>query len=163
VTMRLLPDLLSGSEGPHLTAWADGTQIDAPQALLVSNNSYGTGDLAGVGRRARIDEGVMGVVAVRVSNARDAARLATGVRSGDITRMTAGDVVVESDQAEIPAGLDGESVRFTAPVHCRVRPGVLRVRVPRNRPGFATVRPHVRPADLLRLAAPGSHPTPETA
>src|SRR4051794_4562362 len=160
VTMRLLPDLLSGSEGPHLTAWADGRQIDAPQALLVSNNSYGTGDIAGVGRRARIDAGVMGVVAIRVSNARDAARLATGVHSRDITRMTAGDVVVESDQAEIPAGLDGESVRFTAPVRCRVRPGALRVRVPRNRPGFATVRPRVRPAELLRLAGPGAHLAP---
>ena len=50
-TLNTLPDLLQGHRGAHLRVQADGTQIDAPQALLVSNNPYGTGDLAGLGRR----------------------------------------------------------------------------------------------------------------
>ena len=61
-TLDLLPDLLQGHRGPRLTARADGAEISAPQALLVANNPYGTGDVAGLGRRARLDRGVLGVV-----------------------------------------------------------------------------------------------------
>src|SRR6476661_1885238 len=35
-----LPDLLCGRRGAHLVADADGLVVDAPQALLVSNNPY---------------------------------------------------------------------------------------------------------------------------
>ena len=41
--------------------------LDGPQAVLVSNNPYGTGDIAGLGRRARLDRGVLGVVGVKVA------------------------------------------------------------------------------------------------
>jgi len=37
-TLNLLPDLLQGHRGAQLAAHADGTQIEAPQALLVANN-----------------------------------------------------------------------------------------------------------------------------
>src|SRR4051794_16931223 len=105
VTMRALPDLLSGDDGPHLTAWADDQKIDQPQALLVSNNRYGTGDITGAGRRLRLDEGVMGVVGVHVSNARDATRLVRGTHSGDITSMTAHEVLITSDGDNVAAGV----------------------------------------------------------
>ena len=49
-TLQLLPDLLKGHHGAHLTAQTAGTMIDAPQALLVSNDPYGMGDVAGLGR-----------------------------------------------------------------------------------------------------------------
>jgi hypothetical protein len=52
ITLNTLPDLLQGHRGARLRAQADGTEIEAPQALLVSNNPYGTGDIAGLGRRA---------------------------------------------------------------------------------------------------------------
>src|SRR5262249_29390830 len=61
-TLELLPDLLQGHEGARLEARADGAQIDAPQALLVSNNPYGMGDVAGLGRRDRQEGGVLGGV-----------------------------------------------------------------------------------------------------
>ena len=41
-TLNTLPDLLQGHRGARLRAQADGTGIEAPQALLVSNNPYGT-------------------------------------------------------------------------------------------------------------------------
>ncbi len=44
--------------------------ITGPQALLVSNDPYELGDIAGLGRRARLDAGTLGVVAVTVNNAR---------------------------------------------------------------------------------------------
>ena len=45
------------------------------------------------------------------------------------------DVTVAADAPTIPVGVDGEALRLTSPVRCSIRPGVLRVRVPRNRPG----------------------------
>jgi hypothetical protein len=64
-------------------------------------------------------------------------------------------VVVDADVAEVPAGVDGESVRLAAPVHCRVRPGALRVRVPRDRPGVPTPAPTLQLSAVLELAGPG--------
>ena len=74
-TLELLPDLLTGHAGPHLVAHADGVTVDHPQAVLVSDNPYGMGDLVGAGRRARLDTGVLGMVAVTVDDARQAVRL----------------------------------------------------------------------------------------
>jgi hypothetical protein len=41
---------------------------------------------------------------------------------------------------EVPVGIDGETVRLTTPVRCTVRPGALRVRLPRDRPGVPPPR-----------------------
>ena len=41
----------------------------APHALLVADNPYGTGDIAGLGRRARLDRGALGVVGVTLASA----------------------------------------------------------------------------------------------
>src|SRR3954468_3732767 len=71
-TLNTLPDLLSGRRGARLVGDADGLAIDGPQALLVSNNPYEAADLAGMGRRARLDRGLLGVVAVQVATARQA-------------------------------------------------------------------------------------------
>src|SRR3984885_7411636 len=80
-TLNTLPDLLQGHRGARLHVRADSTEIEAPQALLVSNNPYGTGDLAGLGRRARLDRGILGVVGVKVDSARQAAGLLRGKHS----------------------------------------------------------------------------------
>ncbi|MFF4794573.1 hypothetical protein ACFY2M_33560 [Streptomyces sp. NPDC001276] len=42
-----LPDLLTGCTGARLTAQAEGTRLDDPQALLVSNNPYANGQVLG--------------------------------------------------------------------------------------------------------------------
>lgn len=54
------------------------TEIEAPQALLVSSNPCGTRDIAGLGRRARLDRGSLGVAGVTVANARQAAGMLRG-------------------------------------------------------------------------------------
>jgi diacylglycerol kinase family enzyme len=133
-----LPDLLSGRRGAHLTGTADGHVIDGPQALLVSNNPYEASDLAGMGRRARLDRGVLGVIAVRVDTARQAVGLLHGAHRRGIVLAQGREVLVSSDAPTVPVGIDGESVHLSTPVHCTVRPGALRVRLPRQRPG---VRP----------------------
>ena len=40
--------------------------VEGPQAVLVCNNQYGMGDIAGLGRRARLDRGTLGMFAVTV-------------------------------------------------------------------------------------------------
>ena len=77
-TLDTLPELLDGQRGARLSAVADSVTIDAPQALLVSSNPYGTGDIAGLGRRARLDRGVLGVVAVTVDSVGQAVGLLRG-------------------------------------------------------------------------------------
>jgi len=152
-TLNTLPDLLQGQRGAHLRVRANGTRIDAPQALLVSNNPYGTGDIAGLGRRARLDRGVLGVVGVTVSNAAQAAGLIRGQRATGLTVLATKRIEVTADAPQIPVGVDGESILMSTPVTCTVSPGALRVWVPRVRPGVPAPKPPVDWARLRHLAA----------
>ena len=152
-TLELLPDLITGHTGPHLVASTDGVTVDHPQAVLVSDNPYGMGDLAGTGRRARMDTGVLGMVAVTVDDARQAVRLLRRSTQSGLTVLQAPEVVVTADVPEIPVGVDGEALLLPTPVRCTIRPKALRVRVPRNRPGVPPARAHWDMAALLRLGS----------
>ncbi|MEU9118850.1 diacylglycerol kinase family protein [Streptomyces sp. NPDC048506] len=133
--LQTLPELLTHHVGPRLAVRADATTIDEPQAVLVSNNPYRMGDAAGLGRRDRLDTGVLGVLGVKVDNAVQAAWLLRGSRGPGLTSLTAQEVVVDADAEVVQAGVDGEALTLPTPVHCRIQPGALRVRVPRHRPG----------------------------
>jgi diacylglycerol kinase family enzyme len=149
--LDVLPDLLAGEQSPGLRLHCGRTDVAGAQAVLVSNNPYATGDIAGLGRRERLDGGTLGVLAVSVNSAADAARLVRGSRSGRLIRATAGEVVVEADAPTVPVGVDGEAVLLPAPVRCRTQPGALRVRLPRTR-ALRRPWPHVDWRRLWRLA-----------
>jgi diacylglycerol kinase family enzyme len=134
-TLQMLPDILSGHRGAKLSARAGGTTVTGPQAILVSNNPYEGGDIAGLSRRARLDAGTLGVVAVTVNSALQAVELLRGAAGNCLSVLTADEVVVDADAPEIPVGIDGETVMMPTPVRCTIRPKALRVRVPKNRPG----------------------------
>ena len=153
-TLNTLPDLLQGHRGARLVARADGVEITAPQALLVANNPYGTGDIAGLGRRVRLDGGVLGVVGVKVGTAGQAVGLLQGRRSTGLTVLTAKNIEIDADVPRIPVGIDGEAVSLPTPVQCAIRPGALRVWVPRDRPGVIPPKPQVSWARLKQLAGP---------
>src|SRR6476660_5255310 len=104
-----MPDFLAGHRGARLAGRAAGeVTLGGPQALLVSNNPYGMGDLAGLGRRARLDTGRLGVVAITVDSAAMAAGLLSGGHAKGLKSLVAHEVVVDSDDPEIPVGIDGE-------------------------------------------------------
>jgi diacylglycerol kinase family enzyme len=151
-TLNLLPDLLQGHRGAHLAAQVDGTRIEAPQALLVANNPYGTGDLAGLSRRTRLDGGILGVVGVTVSNAAQAVDLLRGIRAAGVSVLTTKQIEITANAPQIPVGVDGESILMSTPVTCTVSPGALRVWVPRERPGVPAPKPAVNWARLRQLA-----------
>jgi diacylglycerol kinase family enzyme len=154
-TLQVLPDLLSGHQGATLTARAGAITISGPQALLVSNNAYDTGDIAGLGHRARLDTGTLGVVAVIVNSAMRATLLLGGK---GVTVLAADEVVVDADVPEIPVGIDGETVMMPTPVRCAIQPRALRVRVPKDRPGIRPPKPALDWHKLRQLASFRSAP-----
>ena len=152
-TLQTMPDLLKGHRGAHLAARAGGATIQGPQALLVSNNPYETGDVAGLGRRARLDTGTLGFIAVTVGSARQAAGL---IRRGQGRGLTFGattEIIVDADAPEVPVGIDGETVMMPTPVRCAIRPLALRVLVPKDRPGVPPPKPALDWPSLWRQAS----------
>ena len=164
-TLQMLPDLLQGHQGARLSAQTAGTAIQGPQALLVSNDPYAMTDVAGLGRRPRLDAGQLGVVAVLVNSAAQAAGLVRRGHGSGLTVLTSEKVTVDADAPQIPVGIDGETVMMPTPVRCAIRPGALRVVVPRNRPGVPAPRQPLEWSRLRRLASfrrqPESEPVPE--
>ncbi len=154
-TLALLPDLLRDDrDGHQLVARASGREIRAPQALLVSNNPYDTADIAGLGRRDRLDTGKLGVIAVKVTSAAQVIGLVACGGGAALTYISAGRVLVESAQPRIPVGIDGETVLMPTPVHCSVRRRALRVVIPKDR-GVRQPRSALRWSRLGQLAAFG--------
>jgi diacylglycerol kinase family enzyme len=152
-TLQMLPDLLSGDvEQPKLVAYVDGTKIEAPAAVLVSNNAYDMTDIAGLGRRDRLDAGELGVIAIKVDSAAQAIGLVRAGRGTGLVATSSRAVTVDSPQPAIPVGIDGETVLMPTPVRCSVQPGALRVVLPKDRPGVPAQRPPLSLRRLARLA-----------
>src|SRR4029434_5895866 len=101
-TLDQLPGLLAGQRGPRLVARAENVTIEGPQAVLVSNNVYGMGDIAGLGRRARRNRGTLGLFAITVASAVQAAGLVRGTQSRGLSRLAGPEVVVDADASQIP-------------------------------------------------------------
>jgi diacylglycerol kinase family enzyme len=160
-TLDTLPDLLQGHRGARLEVRAGETRVSAPQAVLIANNPYAVGDIAGLSRRPRLDGGMLGVVGVTVGSATQAVGLLRGGQAAALTVLTAAKVVVIADAPRIPVGVDGEALVLPTPVDCAIRPQALRVRVPRHRPGVPPLGPPVSFARLGRLAFGRAEPTPD--
>jgi diacylglycerol kinase family enzyme len=145
--LDLLPSALTGAQPLQLTV--DGTTVTGPQAVLISNNVYRTDS----GQRPRLDQGELGVLAVTVRGALDAAGLiGRRGRNRALTVRTAHEAVIDSELSKVPVGVDGEALELPTPVHCVIRPGALRVRVPRLRPGVPAPPPQLDWTRLRRLA-----------
>ena len=152
-TLRMLPDVLKGHQGARLSARAGDVTVEGPQALLVSNDPYEMSDVAGLGRRARLDAGTLGVVAVRVDSARQAVELVRRGHGKGLITVMADEVVVDADTPQIPVGIDGETLMLPTPVHCTIQPRALRVVVPRERPGVPAPKAALEWPRLRQLAS----------
>jgi diacylglycerol kinase family enzyme len=113
-----------------------------PDLVLVSNNVYQLSGIGGFGARARLDEGVLGVIVIDVRDAADLAQLVALETAGrgpsfrGWHEWSDATVVVESSQP-VEAGIDGEAVVLEAPVRFESRPAALRVRVAPHHPGVS--------------------------
>ena len=159
--LEAMPGLLLGYSKPPLDATAEGVRLSSLQALLVSNNPYAAPEpMAAGGRRPRLDLGILGVVGVRVGNAAQAAEIALrGSRASGLFVSTTPRLTVDSEAKNIPVAVDGEALLLPTPVTCSVRPGALRVLVPRHRPGSPAVVP-LKWREIISLAFGRPRATP---
>jgi diacylglycerol kinase family enzyme len=132
-------------------ALAANVTIGGPQAVLVSNNVYGMGDIVGLGRRARLNRGNLGLLAVTVTSAVQAAGLLAGTHSrAHQARRTPGRG--RRRYCQIPVEVDGEALVLETAVRRTVRPAALPVRVPCDRPGVPDPKPIMDWKRLWRIA-----------
>ncbi|MGZ8752162.1 MAG: diacylglycerol/lipid kinase family protein, partial [Acidimicrobiia bacterium] len=168
---KMLPDLLGNDYSPFDFQVEGPTGVDRanPDLILVSNNVYKLSGIGGFGTRERLDEGILGVIAIDVHNASDLAQLIALETAGRGSSFSGWhewsdpSLVIRSSKP-VDAGIDGEAVTLDPPVRFEVRPGALRVRIAPHHPGVSpaaivgTVR-HGGPRRLLSVAAghdPGS-------
>jgi diacylglycerol kinase family enzyme len=134
---KMLPDLL----GPRATPYdlrfrgPEGEEHRTAQLILVSNNPYRLDRLAGMGSRSRLDTGQLGIVAVNIRSAAEAAELISLETVGQVRRFpgwqewTSGTFEVDSG-SRVAIGIDGEAVTLTPPLRFRIAPSALRIRLP---------------------------------
>jgi diacylglycerol kinase family enzyme len=118
-----VPDVLGPAAGEGLDLrWTgpEGEEQAAAAAILVSNNRYRLGRAVGSGTRPRIDDGLLGVTVIGVPH---------GWREWSTREFEV------RGERPVPAGVDGEATELLPPLHFRILPGVLRVRIARSHPG----------------------------
>ncbi|HTT51708.1 MAG TPA: diacylglycerol kinase family protein [Streptosporangiaceae bacterium] len=136
----MLPDLLGPAADPLDLCFTGpgGEEHRTAQLILISNNAYQLVPMeGGVGSRARLDTGLLGVVAVTISDAAGANAFFALEALGQARRYpgwlewTAPRFEITS-AAAVEIGVDGEALRMIPPVVFEAQPGALRVRLPRH-------------------------------
>ncbi|HVM63595.1 MAG TPA: diacylglycerol kinase family protein [Acidimicrobiales bacterium] len=138
----MLPDLLGPTAAPFPLRFTgpDGTEYETAHVILVSNNPYRLSSLAGLGTRDSLDSGLLGLLALRIANAAEAAAFVGLETAGQVRAFggwqewTAPTFTVGSDD-EVEIGIDGEAASMAPPLVFECLPGALRLRLP----------PHARP------------------
>jgi diacylglycerol kinase family enzyme/uncharacterized membrane protein YphA (DoxX/SURF4 family) len=162
----ILPDLLGPDTAPLDLRYTgpDGQPHPTAQLMLVSNDPYQLDYPGGRGTRARIDAGVLGIVAVTIANADEARKFAALEAAGQVRRFPgwtewSAPRFEAGSGAPVQIGLDGEALTMDPPLVFVSRPGALRVRLPRHSlklsPAARTVRvlSGSTIAELARVAA----------
>jgi diacylglycerol kinase family enzyme len=165
-TAAALPDLLGPNAAPLDLRFTtpDGTDVDNAQIIMVSNDPYDLHRLTGLGTRERIDRGVLGIVAARITDAAEFARFVALEAAGHPQRFsgwiewTAQHFEVDSS-GPVDVGLDGEALTLMPPLVFGTKPGALRVRLPRHAIGRSPAAKSIHLlsqttlADLVRVAS----------
>jgi len=165
-TADVLPEVL-GPNAPPLDlrfTSPDGIDVDNAQIIMVSNDPYDLHRLTGMGTRERIDLGVLGIVAARISNATEFAQFVALEAAGRPQQFpgwiewTAQRFEVDS-HGPVEIGLDGEALTLAPPLVFETKPAALRVRVPRHAIGESPTAKsvhllsHTTLVELVRVAS----------
>ena len=153
----MLPDLIGPGARPLDLAFTgpDGAPHDSAQLVLVSNNPYQLVPLGGgLGTRERMDGGMLGLVAVAISDAAGANQFLALQAIGQARRF-AGWLEWTAPRFEISSsggvelGVDGEALVMDAPLVFESHPGALQVRLPRR---ALRVSPAARAVHVLSVS-----------
>jgi diacylglycerol kinase family enzyme len=133
---EMLPDLIgNGAEHLDLRYSDPDTEHQSAEVILVSNDPYQLNELGGRGTRERIDQGVLGVVAIRVRGPGDMERFLGLNAIGQVRRYhgwrewTAPTFQVDSS-GPVEIGIDGEAVVLEPPLVFESSARAVRVRLP---------------------------------
>jgi diacylglycerol kinase family enzyme len=149
--MAALPQVTDPRARSNLIVEAEGRPpIEDPQLVQVANNPYSKpNEPSPAGARPRLDTGRLGIDVVVYTNAAELRSLVAATAGGVVDRAasyqswTGERIRVRSKDGTVRAGVDGESIEFPSPLDISIRPGALRIRVPRDRPGQKTGWPRV--------------------
>jgi diacylglycerol kinase family enzyme len=149
--MAVLPEVTDPRARSNLAIEAQGRpSIEDPQLVQVANNPYAKPDEpSAAGTRPRLDTGMLEVDIVAYKNPTElralvaAATMGAVERASAYQRWTSERVRVRAKEGTVRAGVDGESIEFPSPLDISIRPGALRIRLPKDRPGPKTGWPRV--------------------
>jgi diacylglycerol kinase family enzyme len=158
-TLATLPELTRPGARSGLSVEAEGRDpVVDPQLVQVANNPYARPeDTTRMGTRPRLDTGTLGVEVIAYQNSRELRGLIGNVSINALDRAkayrswTGRSLTVTSQDGTVRAGVDGEYVEFPSPLEISIQPGVLRVRVPRDRPGKKAVWPRFDSRMVTRM------------
>jgi diacylglycerol kinase family enzyme len=147
-----VPDVLGPDGGELDLRWTGpgGQTHRSGAAVLVSNNRYRLGRAVGSGTRPRIDDALLGITVVGALSGRSEGGRAL---QRPWREWSAPEFDVDADRP-VPAGIDGEALMLDPPLHFRIRPAVLRVRIARKHPGASpsAIAPEGAWAGVVELA-----------
>jgi diacylglycerol kinase family enzyme len=145
----MLPELLGPRAKPVDLRFAgpEGAIRPGARLILVSNNPYVLDRLLGFGSRPRLDTGRLGIVAVEVTSADEAALLVTLESLGQIRRFDgwtewSAQRFEVASRSPVAAGIDGEAAVLDPPLRFTISPAALRVRLPPTSSGLSPAARH---------------------
>ncbi|GAA2324193.1 diacylglycerol kinase family protein [Nonomuraea roseoviolacea subsp. roseoviolacea] len=143
----IAPRYLGGRQWVDASVDTPDESVEHPQVVLVSNNAYHLSTPRYLGRRFTLASGLLGAIVFKrppgppppdlfARLRRDLRRNATtNAAETGIIAWAALQVRLDGPARLLPAGIDGEAVELHLPVTCDIRPGALRLLLPRRRPG----------------------------
>ena len=141
--LRLVPAAAGRTRRPLDLSFERGGRRErrAALVLMVGNNDYELTTLADLGRRARLDEGLLHAYVIEAVDRRRLVALLARAVAGRLDgasgwlEWSSPRFRVDSTRPRIHAAIDGEPVVLSPPIEFDMRPQALRLLVPRSRDG----------------------------
>jgi len=137
-TLSALPDLVGPGSRPFDLRFTDpaGQRHAGAHVVQVANNPYGR-TLRTLANRPRLDSGRLGVITLRLPEGPPHPELLAAAATGRPDRLSGfaawEALTFEVDSGDlVDAGIDGEALRISPPLRFAIRPGALRIRLPRR-------------------------------
>jgi diacylglycerol kinase family enzyme len=168
-TLSALPGLLGPNSRPFDLRFTDpaGERHTGAHVVQISNNPYGR-TIGSLTSRPRLDSGRLGLITLQLPEGRPDPAFLAAIAAGRADRVP-GFAAWEAPTFEVgsgdlvDAGMDGEALRLPPPLLFTIRPGALRIRVPRHASGLSpAARKQRAPARLRGLSRPGRAGVPRT-
>jgi diacylglycerol kinase family enzyme len=157
-TLTALPGLLGPGSQPFDLRFTDpaGKRHTGAHVVQVCNNAYGR-TIRTLASRPRLDSGRLAVIALTLPEGPPEPAVIAAIAAGRPDRVPGylawEALTLDVDSGgPVDAGIDGEAVRMTPPLHFTIRPAALRIRLPEHASGLSpAAAEELRRARLGRL------------